>query len=240
MSQGLALVPVKDLKSMDSENVVGGVEGGAAMSKQGLVRSSQTRLTKRTIQVKVLLNEEELEQLDWLVERMGSDRASVMRYLLSNVPRVERSKDNESLPNNKGHENEVIRINVGEIPGPWLKKKPQIRLFDPRHFDHIPQAVKAIRDGEAVVLNLTMMEPAQAQRAVDFLAGGSFYGEGHQERVGESVFLFASREYDVTTLEVLKDVSGSDPDKIKALKEIKIGDDSPNLDVGDGEIAGED
>jgi len=224
---------------MDSGNVAGGVEGGAAVSGQGLVRSSQVRLSRRTNQVKVLLNEEELEQLDWIVERMSSDRASVMRYLLSSVPKVERSKDDQSSSNIKVSEDEITRISVGEIPGPWVKKKPSIRLFYPRHFDHIPQAVKAIRDGEAVVLNLSMMEPDQAQRAVDFLAGGSFYGEGHQERVGESIFLFASREYDVTTIEVLKAVSGSDPDSIEASREIAIGGNSENLDVGDPEIAGQ-
>ena len=42
-----------------------------------------------------------------------------------------------------------------------------------------------------MILNLTMMEPDQAQRAVDFVAGGTFAIDGHQERVGESIFLFA-------------------------------------------------
>ena len=36
-----------------------------------------------------------------------------------------------------------------------------------------------------------MMDPDQAQRAVDFVAGGTYAIDGHQERVGESIFLFA-------------------------------------------------
>jgi cell division inhibitor SepF len=36
-----------------------------------------------------------------------------------------------------------------------------------------------------------MMEPDQAQRAVDFVAGGTYAIDGQQERVGESIFLFA-------------------------------------------------
>ena len=36
-----------------------------------------------------------------------------------------------------------------------------------------------------------MMDPDQAQRAVDFIAGGTYAIDGHQERVGESIFLFA-------------------------------------------------
>ncbi len=217
---------------MGSVGVADGVEGGTVLPGQALVRSSQARLSKRTNQVKVLLNEEELEQLDWIVERMGSDRASVMRYLLSNLPKVERPKDDQGTENAEGKQDEVTRIRIGEVPGPWAKKKPSIRLFEPRQFDHVPQAVKAIRDGEAVVINLTMMEPDQAQRAVDFLAGGSFYGEGHQERIGESIFLFASREFEVVALEVLKVVNGSDPDAIEASKEIAISDGGEDLEVG--------
>jgi len=48
-----------------------------------------------------------------------------------------------------------------------------------------------LRERKTVILNLTMMEPDQAQRAVDFVAGGTFAIDGHQERVGESIFLFA-------------------------------------------------
>ena len=55
----------------------------------------------------------------------------------------------------------------------------------------MPQAIQALRERKTVILNLTMMEPDQAQRAVDFVAGGTFAIDGHQERVGESIFLFA-------------------------------------------------
>ena len=55
----------------------------------------------------------------------------------------------------------------------------------------MPRAIQALRERKTVILNLTMMEPDQAQRAVDFVAGGTFAIDGHQERVGESIFLFA-------------------------------------------------
>ena len=60
-----------------------------------------------------------------------------------------------------------------------------------RSFDEMPRAIQALRERKTVILNLTMMEPDQAQRAVDFVAGGTFAIDGHQERVGESIFLFA-------------------------------------------------
>ena len=54
----------------------------------------------------------------------------------------------------------------------------------------MPQAIQALRERKSVVLNLTIMDPDQAQRAVDFVAGGTYAMDGHQERIGESIFLF--------------------------------------------------
>ncbi|MEO0853192.1 MAG: cell division protein SepF, partial [Cyanobacteria bacterium J06648_11] len=34
------------------------------------------------------------------------------------------------------------------------------------------------------------MEPGEAQRSVDFVAGGTYAIDGHQERVGDNIFLF--------------------------------------------------
>ena len=44
-----------------------------------------------------------------------------------------------------------------------------------------------------------MMDPDQAQRAVDFIAGGTYAIDGHQERVGEIIFLFAPSCVNVTS-----------------------------------------
>jgi len=67
----------------------------------------------------------------------------------------------------------------------------EVNLMEPRSFDEMPKAIQALRERKTVILNLTMMDPDQAQRAVDFVAGGTFAIDGHQERVGESIFLFA-------------------------------------------------
>ncbi|TCD55166.1 cell division protein SepF [Synechococcus sp. BS55D] len=74
----------------------------------------------------------------------------------------------------------------------------EVMLMEPRSFDEMPKAIQALRERKTVILNLTMMEPDQAQRAVDFVAGGTFAIDGHQERVGESIFLFAPSCVSVT------------------------------------------
>ena len=75
----------------------------------------------------------------------------------------------------------------------------EVSLMEPRSFDEMPQAIQALRERKTVILNLTMMDPDQAQRAVDFIAGGTFAIDGHQERVGESIFLFAPSCVNVTS-----------------------------------------
>ena len=65
----------------------------------------------------------------------------------------------------------------------------EVSLMEPRSFDEMPQAIQALRERKTVILNLTMMDPDQAQRAVDFIAGGTYAIDGHQERVGESLSL---------------------------------------------------
>jgi cell division inhibitor SepF len=63
----------------------------------------------------------------------------------------------------------------------------------------MPQVIQALRERKSVVLNLTIMDPDQAQRAVDFVAGGTFAIDGHQERIGESIFLFTPSCVQVST-----------------------------------------
>jgi cell division inhibitor SepF len=66
----------------------------------------------------------------------------------------------------------------------------EVLVMEPRAFEEMPQVIQALRERKSVVLNLSLMEPAQAQRAVDFVAGATYTIDGHQERVGENIFLF--------------------------------------------------
>ena len=88
--------------------------------------------------------------------------------------------------------------NVIGMPGP-ANSVYEVIVMEPRSFEEMPQAIQALRERKSVVLNLTMMDPDQAQRAVDFVAGGTYAIDGHQERVGESIFLFTPICVQVTT-----------------------------------------
>lgn len=79
--------------------------------------------------------------------------------------------------------------NVIGMPGSG-NRTYEVIVMEPRHFDEVAQAIQALRERKSVVLNLTQMEQDEAQRAVDFVAGGTFAIDGDQRRVGDNIFLF--------------------------------------------------
>ncbi len=88
--------------------------------------------------------------------------------------------------------------NVIGMPGA-VNGMSEVMVMEPRTFEEMPQAIRALRERKSVVLNLTIMDPDQAQRAVDFVAGGTYAIDGHQERIGESIFLFTPNCVQVST-----------------------------------------
>ena len=66
----------------------------------------------------------------------------------------------------------------------------EMLLMEPRSFEEMPQAVTALRERRSIILNLSLMDADAAQRCVDFVAGAAFAIDGHQERLGEHIFLF--------------------------------------------------
>lgn len=72
-------------------------------------------------------------------------------------------------------------------------------VMEPREFEEMSQAIQALRERKSVVLNLTLMAPELAQRAVDFVAGGTVAIDGHTERIGENTFLFTPTCVQIST-----------------------------------------
>ncbi len=107
-----------------------------------------------------------------------------------------RQRDKLTVASEPGMESTMNKV-VG-MPG-VSNSIAEVIVMEPRSFEEMPQVIQALRERKSVVLNLTMMDPDQAQRAVDFVAGGTYAIEGHQERVGESIFLFTPICVQVTT-----------------------------------------
>ena len=70
------------------------------------------------------------------------------------------------------------------------KRKAAVVVMKPIELAEITQAILALRSGKTVLLNLTLMNQLQAQRAIDLVAGANYFMQGKQKRLNESVFLF--------------------------------------------------
>lgn len=110
-------------------------------------------------------------------------------------PRRRRARERVVLSNESGTTN---MSNVIGMPGA-VNGVSEVVVMEPRSFEEMPQAIRALRERKSVVLNLTIMDPDQAQRAVDFVAGGTYAIDGHQERIGDSIFLFTPNCVQVST-----------------------------------------
>lgn len=90
------------------------------------------------------------------------------------------------------------RNNVIGMPG-ISNSIAEVVVVEPHSFEEMPQVIQTLRERKSVVLNLNIMDPEEAQRAVDFIAGGTYAIDGHQERIGESIFLFTPSCVKVST-----------------------------------------
>ena len=102
---------------------------------------------------------------------------------------------------------EPMKNKVVGMPG-LSQNNAEVMVIKPESFSEMPKVIDALRERKSVVLNLGMMEPQEAQRAVDFVAGGTYAMDGHNERVGDSIFLFAPNCVTVSNLSEI--ISGAD------------------------------
>jgi cell division inhibitor SepF len=104
----------------------------------------------------------------------------------------------------------------------------EVIVIEPHSFEEMPQVIQALRERKSVVLNLNIMDPEEAQRAVDFVAGGTYAMDGHQERVGESIFLFTPSCVKVSTLSgILHDVQEATQNNVRQVPFNEMRDSEP-------------
>ena len=134
-----------------------------------------------------------------------------------------------SSSNPKTNRKEMKMSNVIGMPG-LGNGNSEVVVIEPHSFEEMPQVILALRERKSVVLNLNVMNPEEAQRAVDFIAGGTYAMDGHQERVGESIFLFTPSSVKVSSLSgILKDVHTPETHVRRAAPEPQAWGQQPNV-----------
>jgi cell division inhibitor SepF len=87
-------------------------------------------------------------------------------------------------------------INITNTPGAVTSS---VVMIEPRAFEEMPQVIDALRQQKSVILNMGLVRQEEAQRAIDFVAGGTYALDGHYERIGDNIFLFTPSCVQVTT-----------------------------------------
>ncbi|MBA3993995.1 MAG: cell division protein SepF [Cyanobacteria bacterium DS2.3.42] len=77
------------------------------------------------------------------------------------------------------------------VTHPSAQAASEVLVIEPRQFEESIDIVEHLRGRKSVLLNLHMLDNENSQRVVDFLSGACHAIDGHQQRIGEGVFLFA-------------------------------------------------
>lgn len=127
----------------------------------------------------------------------GDEKRDETRRPTAGTP-VQEAESAEAPPSPAQRRRPARSGNVIGMPGSGGGAN-EVLVIEPRSFDEAPAIVQHLRDRKSVILNLTLMDSDQAQRSVDFVAGATFAIDGHQERVGEGIFLFTPSTVMIST-----------------------------------------
>ena len=77
------------------------------------------------------------------------------------------------------------------VEHPNAQPSSEVKVIEPRTFNEAMDIVEDLRGRRSVLLNLHLLDNETSQRIVDFLSGATHAIDGHQQRIGDGVFLFA-------------------------------------------------
>ena len=78
-------------------------------------------------------------------------------------------------------------------------RQAEVRVIEPMSFEESLEIVEYLRANKSVVLNLHHLDTAQSQRVVDFLSGATHAIDGHQQRIGDGVFIFTPHHVNIAS-----------------------------------------
>ena len=104
-------------------------------------------------------------------------------------------KNDKEIIFNEFKNKEITNI----MQNPTLTPQSEVVVIEPRSFDEALDIVEELRCRRSVLLNLQYLDAEQSQRVVDFLSGATHALDGHQQRVGQGVFVFAPNNFTINT-----------------------------------------
>jgi len=143
---------------------------------------------------------EPYEEADYSTVYSQENATETPRTRTDEASRRERLNQSAQQP-----EDATRRPRAGNVIG---MNAPQAEVFviEPQSFEEAPQLIQYLRERKSIVLNLSLMDAEQGQRTVDFVAGATYAIDGHQERLGDGIFLFTPSSVMISSGNVTKPV----------------------------------
>lgn len=94
------------------------------------------------------------------------------------------------------------------IPLDRQSNQPQIVVVKPKCFNNSTEAADQIKQRRPVILDVGGLDPEEARRVVDFIAGTVYGVNGDIQKVSGGIFIATPASYDIAG-DFLKDKSGN-------------------------------
>lgn len=112
----------------------------------------------------------------------------------------------KKYPNPHARRQNVVSIDEKRSPKDENRK---IVLFEPKIYSDVKEITDKLLINQAVIVNFSSIDDAQAKRIVDFLTGAVFAINGEIQRVDDAIFLVTPPNYvisgEVTSVNRLND-----------------------------------
>ena len=82
------------------------------------------------------------------------------------------------------------RNNLKVLSHPAASGSNELMVIEPKSFEEALEVANNLRARKTLILNLHLLDAEQSQRVVDFISGATHAIDGHQQKVGEGVFVF--------------------------------------------------
>lgn len=87
----------------------------------------------------------------------------------------------------------------GTVINLHTQKHVRVVVVEPRNYEDVKEISDNLINRCAVIVNLEHAEADLAKRIFDFVSGTTYALNGHQQKVGSGIFLFAPNNIDITS-----------------------------------------
>ncbi|AQS58719.1 cell division protein SepF [Desulforamulus ferrireducens] len=94
----------------------------------------------------------------------------------------------------KNFSKSIQRPELAAVPA---ARQSQIVSTQPRKFNDVQEIADQLKSGHPVIVNLSQVQPEEAQRILDYASGVSFALNGSAKKVNGEIFLFVPSGVDI-------------------------------------------